>query len=77
MIVRHMNSVPRVVLVDVNFEVVRAWRTAFAADPDVEVVHGSILDQDVDAWVTPTNSRGRMDGGVDGLRTADDRAVRT
>jgi O-acetyl-ADP-ribose deacetylase (regulator of RNase III) len=24
-----------------------------------------LLDQDVDAWATPTNARGRMDGGVD------------
>lgn len=33
--------------------------------PGIEIRCGSILDEDVDAWVTPTNSRGRMDGGVD------------
>ena len=54
-----------VVLTDVNTKVVEAWRSAFADTPGVEISQGSILDEDVDAWVTPTNSRGRMDGGVD------------
>ncbi|MFB6481749.1 ADP-ribosyltransferase domain-containing protein [Streptomyces virginiae] len=55
----------RVVLADVNEHVVEAWRAAFADTPGIEIRCGSILDEDVDAWVTPTNSRGRMDGGVD------------
>ncbi|MEV6026370.1 macro domain-containing protein [Streptomyces sp. NPDC052036] len=33
--------------------------------PEMEIRKGSILDEDVDAWVSPTNSQGRMDGGVD------------
>ncbi|WP_405758955.1 ADP-ribosyltransferase domain-containing protein [Streptomyces sp. NBC_00073] len=57
----------RVVLTDVNESVVKAWRAAFADTPEVEIRRGSILDEDVDAWVTPTNSRGRMDGGVDAV----------
>ncbi|MEO3786026.1 macro domain-containing protein [Actinocorallia sp. B10E7] len=57
----------RVVLTDVDTEVVEAWRAAFADTPEVEIRQGSILDQHVDAWVTPTNSRGRMDGGVDAV----------
>lgn len=57
----------RVVLVDVNPLVVAAWQELFAGEPNVEVVHGSILRQTTDAWVTPTNSRGRMDGGVDAV----------
>ncbi|MET9699960.1 macro domain-containing protein [Streptomyces sp. NPDC006529] len=57
----------RVVLTDVNEHVVQAWRAAFADTPGVEIRGGSILDEDVDAWVTPTNSRGRMDGGVDAV----------
>lgn len=57
----------RVVLTDVNESVVGAWRAAFADTPGVEIRRGSILDEDVDAWVTPTNSRGRMDGGVDAV----------
>ncbi|MFG2874588.1 ADP-ribosyltransferase domain-containing protein [Streptomyces sp. NPDC048337] len=57
----------RVVLTDVNERVVEAWRAAFADTPGIEIRRGSILDEDVDAWVTPTNSKGRMDGGVDAV----------
>jgi O-acetyl-ADP-ribose deacetylase (regulator of RNase III) len=57
----------RVVLSDVNAKVVQAWRSAFADTGEVEIVAGSILDQRVDAWVSPTNSAGRMDGGVDAV----------
>ncbi|MEU3693362.1 ADP-ribosyltransferase domain-containing protein [Streptomyces narbonensis] len=57
----------KVVLVDVNDEVVAAWRSAFADTPEVAIRQGSLLDVDVDAWVSPTNARGRMDGGVDAL----------
>jgi O-acetyl-ADP-ribose deacetylase (regulator of RNase III) len=62
-----VKSVLQVVLVDVNAPMVRAWRSAFSDNPEVQIVHGSILDQQVDAWVTPTNARGRMDGGVDAV----------
>jgi len=54
-----------VVLKDVNAKVVQAWRSAFADTPEVAIAKGSILDERVDAWVSPTNSLGRMDGGVD------------
>jgi O-acetyl-ADP-ribose deacetylase (regulator of RNase III) len=57
----------RVVLVDINPRMVKAWRTTFEEEPDVAVVEGSMLDQAVDAWVTPTNARASMDGGLDGV----------
>ncbi|MGC5334028.1 macro domain-containing protein [Micromonospora sp. DT62] len=57
----------RVVLTDVNAKVVQAWRAAFADTPEVEIHKGSILTRQADAWVSPTNSRGRMDGGVDAV----------
>ncbi|MFJ9952052.1 macro domain-containing protein [Kitasatospora sp. NPDC091207] len=57
----------KVVLTDTNAPVVAAWRAAFADLPEIEIRQGSILDQTVDAWVSPTNSRGRMDGGVDAV----------
>ncbi|MFC8509549.1 ADP-ribosyltransferase domain-containing protein [Streptomyces sp. NPDC057411] len=57
----------RVVLTDVNERVVKAWRAAFADTPGIEIRRGSILDAHVDAWVTPTNAAGRMDGGVDAV----------
>ncbi|MFD0784463.1 macro domain-containing protein [Micromonospora azadirachtae] len=56
-----------VVLTDVNAKVVQAWRAAFADTPEVEIHKGSILTRQVDAWVSPTNSRGLMDGGVDAV----------
>ncbi|MEU7005340.1 macro domain-containing protein [Streptomyces sp. NPDC046332] len=57
----------KVVLTDIDAGVVEAWRAAFAGTPGIEIRRGSILDEKVDAWVTPTNSRGRMDGGVDAV----------
>jgi O-acetyl-ADP-ribose deacetylase (regulator of RNase III) len=67
MSVKFMKPVLNVVLVDVNAAVVRAWGAAFADTPEVSIVKGSILTRTVDAWVTPTNARGRMDGGVDAV----------
>ncbi|MBT2420113.1 macro domain-containing protein [Streptomyces sp. ISL-22] len=54
-----------VVLTDINTQVVQAWRAAFADTPGIEIRKGSLLDETVDAWVSPTNSRGLMNGGVD------------
>ncbi len=55
----------RVVLVDVNPKMTKAWRATFEENPEVDVLDGSMLDQQVSAWVTPTNARGSMDGGLD------------
>ena len=55
----------KVVLRDVNPKVVEAWLAAFADTSQVEIHKGSILDQHSDAWVSPTNSLGQMNGGVD------------
>jgi O-acetyl-ADP-ribose deacetylase (regulator of RNase III) len=52
-------------LVDLNARLASEWRDAFAGEPGVAVVHGSMLLQRADAWVTPTNARGSMDGGFD------------
>src|SRR5687768_11052896 len=57
----------QVVLVDINPKMVKAWQQTFEDCPEVDVVHGSMLDQRVDAWVTPTNSLGNMDGGLDAV----------
>jgi O-acetyl-ADP-ribose deacetylase (regulator of RNase III) len=57
----------KVVLVDINPKMIDAWEATFEDNPDVAVIRGSILDQPVDAWVTPTNSRVSMDGGLDGV----------
>jgi len=55
----------KVVLVDINPKMVAAWRETFEENPEVEIAHGSMLEQQVSAWVSPTNSAGRMDGGLD------------
>ncbi|MFE7796933.1 macro domain-containing protein [Nocardia sp. NPDC057440] len=67
MTVNRVQGPLRVVLIDINPHVVEAWRAAFADNPGIEIRRGSILDEYVDAWVTPTNSRGRMDGGLDAV----------
>ncbi|MGI5493271.1 macro domain-containing protein [Microtetraspora malaysiensis] len=65
MTVERVKSPLKVVLADINAKVVQAWQAAFADTPEIEIHKGSILSRRVDAWVSPTNSRGRMDGGVD------------
>jgi O-acetyl-ADP-ribose deacetylase (regulator of RNase III) len=57
----------KVILVDVNPQMVAAWRETFEDNLEVSIVHGSMIDQDVSAWVSPTNSAGRMDGGLDAV----------
>ncbi|TDD61449.1 phage tail protein [Kribbella antibiotica] len=60
----------RLLLVDLDEDLVAAWQVAFAAQIDegtVEVRQGSLLDAlpEVDAVLTAGNSYGQMDGGVD------------
>ncbi|MGF1580289.1 MAG: macro domain-containing protein [Gemmataceae bacterium] len=57
----------QIVLVDINSKMVGAWEDTFEDNPEVQIVEGSMLNQQVDAWVTPTNSRGSMDGGLDAV----------
>ncbi len=45
--------------------VFRAMERAFFDFPEVDVVHGDILDVKADAVVSPANSFGWMDGGID------------
>ncbi|MEM8875679.1 MAG: macro domain-containing protein [Planctomycetota bacterium] len=56
-----------VTLVDLSPKMVAAWRQSFEQNPEVHIVQGSMLDQRVDAWVTPTNSKISMDGGLDAV----------
>lgn len=43
----------------------RAWQQVFADVKDVEVVEGDYFERSVDAMVSPANSFGIMDGGLD------------
>jgi O-acetyl-ADP-ribose deacetylase (regulator of RNase III) len=50
---------------DINMAVVEAWEKAFADAPDVLVSQGDIFEHTADAIVSPANSFGYMDGGID------------
>ncbi|WP_109479129.1 macro domain-containing protein [Paraburkholderia sp. C35] len=50
---------------DTNANVANALHTIFAGVPDVTVMNGNILTLTGDAIVSPANSFGRMDGGID------------
>ncbi|MDR3615563.1 MAG: macro domain-containing protein [Candidatus Obscuribacterales bacterium] len=55
----------KVILGDKNPELIAAWETEFANIPDVTVRGGNILLVKADALVSPANSFGFMDGGLD------------
>src|SRR5882762_8628181 len=55
----------KVLLVDRGSELVRAWRTAFADRADAEVIEGDYFARPAAAMVSPANSFGIMDGGID------------
>ncbi len=50
---------------DISTGVVKAWERAFADAPEVLVSRGDIFEQKADAIVSPANSFGYMDGGID------------
>jgi O-acetyl-ADP-ribose deacetylase (regulator of RNase III) len=55
----------KIILSAVEKELFDAWKTFCGDLPNVEIHHGSILDLSVDAVVSPANSYGFMDGGID------------
>jgi O-acetyl-ADP-ribose deacetylase (regulator of RNase III) len=56
---------PHISLHTLDSDMAIAWREAFAAAPGVMVVEGDILEGQCDAVVSPANSFGFMDGGID------------
>lgn len=50
---------------DKNPAVVAAWREVFGEAPSVTISEGDILELEGDAIVSPANSFGWMDGGID------------
>lgn len=52
-------------LIDHSVPLVRAWRETFAEVESVTVVEGDFFSVDADAMVSPANSFGFMDGGLD------------
>lgn len=55
----------RIVLCDKNAAVVKHWTEFFGDVPEVARVHGDIFQVDADALITPTNSFGFMESGLD------------
>jgi O-acetyl-ADP-ribose deacetylase (regulator of RNase III) len=56
---------PSVLLHTFDSAMAAAWRKAFSGISDVVVVEGDILEGRCDAVVSPANSFGFMDGGID------------
>jgi O-acetyl-ADP-ribose deacetylase (regulator of RNase III) len=52
---------------DRNAALVEAWRRNFAGCEAVEIGQGDIFDVQADAIVSPANSFGYMDGGIDAV----------
>ncbi len=55
----------KIILTGVEPELVEAWQRFCGDLEDVTVYHGSIFDVHCDAVVSPANSFGFMDGGID------------
>jgi O-acetyl-ADP-ribose deacetylase (regulator of RNase III) len=56
-----------ILLRDINPGVVESWEAAFAGVAGVEISRGDIFGKTADAIVSPANSFGFMDGGIDAL----------
>ena len=52
-------------LIDSKPELCNKWRQVFSSYPEVEVFTGDYFQQSADAIVSPANSFGIMDGGLD------------
>ena len=55
----------RIILCDTHLPLVEAWQAYFPGLPDVSVTCDNIFTLEADALVSPANSFGRMDGGLD------------
>lgn len=55
----------KIILIDRNPHLVEAWKQAFAVFPEVEPLAGDYFQRPEDAIVSPANSFGIMDGGLD------------
>ena len=60
---------PTILLRDLNPAIVQAWQAAFAGCPLVHAACANILETPADAIISPANSFGFMDGGIDQVYT--------
>ena len=54
-----------ITLCDQQPELVREWEEHFRDHPEVEIRLGDLMDVYADAYVSPANGHGWMDGGID------------
>lgn len=54
-----------IILASFSDEMISCWKHEFRSTSNVEIYHGSIFDIESDAIVSPSNSFGFMDGGLD------------
>ncbi|MEM6298589.1 MAG: macro domain-containing protein [Bacteroidota bacterium] len=55
----------KIILVDINEKLTEVWKSVFEGVEEVEARHQSIFDLSCDAIVSPANSFGYMNGGID------------
>ena len=55
----------KLIFCDINEQMIEAWNKYFTQDSNIEIYHGSIFSLHTDAIVSPANSFGFMDGGLD------------
>ena len=58
-------KIPTLQLVDDNPELIQAWHLEFSKHEEVMVAKGDYFDFPADCLVSPANSFGYMDGGID------------
>ena len=59
------SKLEKLYLIDSKSELCDKWRQVFSSYPEVEVLRGDYFQQSADAIVSPANSFGIMDGGLD------------
>jgi O-acetyl-ADP-ribose deacetylase (regulator of RNase III) len=59
-----------VILCDQLPDLVAAWQRAFASLPEITILLGDLLDVEAEAYVSPANSYGIMNGGIDAVLSA-------
>lgn len=52
-------------LIDNSLQMVKEWESQFKGCKDVNVFHGDIFEKQTDCIISPANSFGFMDGGLD------------
>jgi O-acetyl-ADP-ribose deacetylase (regulator of RNase III) len=57
----------KIILADINKELCDYWNYYFQKFDNVSVVHGSAFELEADAMISPANSFGIMNGGIDRL----------